>query len=380
MSQDGAKPRLLYLVTEDWYFCSHRLPLARAAREVGFEVGVVTHEDRDGETIRSEGFKLIPLNMYRGQFRPLREIRTVYTLWRILRKERPALIHNVAIKPVILGTLAARSANVGVVINALAGLGYVFTSRQRRARFLRKLVEFAFRILFSSPAVRIIVQNSVDQKLIESLGVPPERIALIAGSGVDFSVFQERPEPTGPVVVAMVSRMLWDKGVGELVEAARLVRSEIDNVVIRLVGPMDPANPSTIPEATLMNWVREGVVEWTGPTREVPSVWSDAHIGVLPSYREGLPKSLLEAAACGRPLIATDVPGCRDVVVHEETGLLVPPKDPNALARAIIRLAKDPRLRSHLGNAARERVEQHFSVGKVVEQTLTLYRSILSTA
>jgi glycosyltransferase involved in cell wall biosynthesis len=241
-------------------------------------------------------------------------------------------------------------------------------------------VKFAFRILFRNPAVRIIVQNSADQKLVESFGVPSKRIALIAGSGVDLSVFKLKPEPTGPVVVAMVSRMLWDKGVGELVEAARLVRSEIHDVVIRLVGPMDPANPSCIPESTLKDWVREGVVEWTGGTREVPSVWADAHICVLPSYREGLPKSLLEAAACGRPLIATDVPGCRDVVVHEETGLLVPPRDPNSLARAIIRLARDPRLRTHLGNAARGRVEQHFSVGKVVEQTLAFYRSILTTA
>lgn len=372
----GAASKLIYLVTEDWYFRSHRMPLALAARDAGFDVSVVTREDRDGEYIRSEGLGLIPLDMRRGQVGPLGEFFTLFTLWRILLRERPEVVHNVALKPVILGTLAARLAGVGGVVNALAGLGYAFTSRERRALFLRATAKFAFRILFRSPSVRVIVQNSVDQDMVKGLGVPAERIGLIAGSGVDLLAFRPTAEPKEPMIVAMVSRMLWDKGVGDLVEAARIVRQSGHDVRVRLVGPMDPANPSSIPEATLNGWVSEGIVDWSGPTRDVALVWENSHIGTLPSYREGLPKSLLEAAACGRPLIATDVPGCRDVVVHEETGLLVPPKDPKALADAIIRLAGDPTLRARLGKAARARVEAHFSVGHVICQTLSLYRSL----
>lgn len=380
MANKVQRGTLLFVVTEDWYFCSHRLPLAQAARALGFDVVVVAREDKDGNRIRSEGFRLIPLDMRRGEIRPLGEFGSLFALWRIIRREHPEIVHNVAIKPVILGTLAARMAGVHGVVNALAGLGYVFTSHDRKAFFLRVVIRLAFGILFRSPSVRIIVQNSVDKALIESFGVSAGRIALISGAGVDLSSFPPKPEPCDPVVVAMVSRMLWDKGVRDLVEAARILMQHEHNVRIRLVGPMDASNPSSIPETNLKAWVAEGIVEWSGPTSDVASVWANAHIGVLPSYREGLPKSLLEAAACGRPLIATDVPGCRDVVVHEETGLLVPPKNPRALAEAIVRLARDAPLRARLGNAARERVKAHFSVEQVVEQTLSLYRSIQAVA
>lgn len=377
---DSINTGVLFLVTEDWYFRSHRLPIARSAREAGFNVSIVTREDQDGESIRLEGFRLINLDMGRGRINPVTELRTLFKLWRIFRQEQPQIIHNVALKPVILGTLAARMAGIRIVVNALAGLGYAFTSRGQRAFLLRALAENAFRILFRSPSVYVIVQNPADRQFVESLGVPSKRVALIPGSGVDLSAYQVFPEPEPPVVVAMVSRMLWDKGVGDLVEAARIIMRSGHDARIRLVGPTDPANPSSIPESTLKEWVNEGIIDWSGPTRNAAAIWKGSHIGVLPSYREGLPKSLLEAAASGRPLIATDTPGCRDIVIHDETGLLVPPQNPEALAAAIIRLAENKGLRVRLGRAARARVEAKFSVERIVGQTLSLYRSLLFRA
>ena len=368
--------RIVYCVTEDWYFCSHRLPLARAARDAGFDVVVVTRVDADGERIRGEGFRLIPLEFHRGRLRPFHDLGLLLRLCRIFRRERPALVHNVAMKPVLLGTMAARAAGAEGVVNALAGLGYVFTSRSGRALLLRPLVKAAFRFLFRSANVRVIVQNPVDRDVLEGVGVPAENVASIAGSGVDPDRFRPVPEPAGPVVVAMVARMLWDKGTGDLVEAARRLKANRADLRIRLVGPPDPDNPSSIDESALRAWTEEGVVEWNGPVADVPSVWAGTHIAVLPSYREGLPLSLLEAAACGRAIVATDVPGCREVVEDEKTGLLVPPRDPAALARAIDRLAGDPELRARLGRAARARVLERFTTDRVIHATLGLYRDL----
>ena len=369
-------PKLIFCVTEDWYFCSHRLPIAKAARDEGFDVVVITREDADGERIRGEGFRLIPLDFQRGRLRPLHDLGVLFRLGRIIRKERPALVHNVAMKPVFLGTIAARAAGADGIVNALAGLGYVFTSRSGRASVLRPLVKAAFRSLFRGKNMRVIVQNPVDRETLERSGVPAQNLISIAGSGVDPERFRPTPEPAGPPVVAMVSRMLWDKGVGDLVEAARRLKDPRPDLRVRLVGPPDPDNPSSIDETLLRTWAAEGIVDWSGPVADVSSVWSDAHIAVLPSYREGLPMSLLEAAACGRAIVATDVPGCREVVEHEHTGLLVPPRDPRALAEAIDWLAGDPAFRARLGQAARARVLDRFTVDEVMGATLDVYRDL----
>ncbi|MDH3315316.1 MAG: glycosyltransferase family 4 protein [Gammaproteobacteria bacterium] len=381
LSKQGTRrSKLIFVVTEDWYFCSHRLQLAMRAQKAGFDVTVITRESQFGDDIRANGIRLIPLDLHRGKVSALRDMFTVFSLWRILHRERPDVIHNVALKPVILGTLAARMARVGSVVNALAGLGYAFTSSDWKARLLRFIARFAFRILFQSASVQVIVQNVVDEEIVRDLGISAERIKLIAGSGVDLASFRPSPEPNHPITVAIVSRMLRDKGVGELVDAARILRQGGYSVVVRLVGPVDPENPSSISESTLLAWNREGIVEWLGPTSDIAGVWANAHICVLPSYREGLPKSLLEAAACGRPIITTDVPGCRDVVIHNQTGLLIPPRDSKALAEAIVRLAEDADLRARLGIAARSRVKSHFSIDEIVEQTLAVYRSVRATA
>jgi len=372
-TQPVAAPTLIYLVTEDWYFCSHRLPIARAARDAGWRVVVATRVGSHGAGIEAEGFELRALGMRRRRAQPLAELRSLLEIASLYRRERPALVHQVALKPMLYGTLAALLAGVPSVINAVAGLGFVFSSESPRARLLRPLVRVAYRALLARRRVRVIVQNVDDAAEISRLGVPESRIALIPGSGVDVRRFAPAPEPAGPVVATLVARMLRDKGVVELVEAARLLRALQAPIVVRLVGPPDPENPASIEPERIRAWEREGLVQWCPGTRDVPGVWRDSHVGVLPSYREGLPKSLLEAAACGRALVATDVPGCREVVVHGETGLLVPPRDPRALADALQRLAEDAALRRRLGAAARERAVRCFSEQQVVRATLDLY-------
>ena len=384
------KPVLLYLVTEDWYFWSHRLPIARAARAAGWEVLVATRVAKHGERIRREGFRLIPIGLRRHSLAPWREAAAIAELARLYRRERPDLVHHVAMKPVLYGSLAAALAGVPAVVNALAGMGYVFTSSGVKARLLRPLIRTAFRWLLDRPNSRLILQNPDDiaamagaamtGATVAGAAVAAERVALIRGSGVDIQIFRPREEPEGTPVAVMVSRMLWDKGVGELVEAARLLRRREVPLRVVLVGPPDPDNPASIPERQLRDWDAAGDVAWWGERSDIAEIWAKGQIAVLPSHREGLPKSLLEAAACGRPMVAADVSGCREIVKDGVTGLLVPPGDAGGLADALERLARDPDLRRRLGAAARDLVEREFSEEAVVAQTLALYRSLVPGA
>ncbi len=374
------KPVLLYLVTEDWYFWSHRLPIARAARAAGWEVLVATRVGSHGDMIRQEGFRLIPIKMRRRSLAPWREIATVAELIGIYRRERPDLVHHVAMKPVLYGSLAAAVAGVPAVVNALAGMGYVFTSSAMKARLLRPLIKKAVRWLLDRANARLILQNPDDVAAMSAGTVAPKRIVLIRGSGVDTTAFAPAAEPEGTPVAVMVSRMLWDKGVGELVAAARLLRQCGVPLGVVLVGSPDPENPASIPERQLRDWDASGDVAWWGERSDVAEIWASCHIAVLPSYREGLPKSLLEAAACGRPLVSTDVSGCREVVRDGVTGLLVPPRAAKALAHALERLARDRDLRRRMGAAARDLVVREMSEQVVVAQTMALYRSLAPSA
>lgn len=375
----GVRTKILYLVTEDWYFWSHRVPIARAARDAGFEVVVATRVQSHGERITRENFRLIPLGWRRRSLNPWHETRAVADLVAIYRRERPDLVHHVALKPAVYGSLAGRLAGAPAVVNTVAGLGYVFTSRQLKARVLSPLLKRTLRVLFDRPNVRLIIQNPDDgEALAEFCRVRPEQTVLIRGSGVDLDRFVPLPEPVGRANVTMVSRMLWDKGVGELVEAARRLRARGEPVDVTLVGSPDPENPSSIPEAQLEAWQREGLVRWLGYQEDIARVWAGATIAVLPTtYGEGVPKALIEAAACARPIVATDVPGCREIVKQGETGFLVPPRDTDALAEAIRRLAGDPALRGRMGERGRAHASDGFSERTVVAETLSLYRSLL---
>lgn len=360
-------PRLAYLVTEDWYFVSHRLALAVAAQEAGYEVIVITRCGAKCGAIRAAGIEVVPFEMERRGLNPFTLLREVWQLSRLYRRLQPDLVHHVALRPVVVGGLAARLAGVPRVVAAVAGMGYAFTAG--RGGWLAWMLRQLLRLALARGVV--IVQNPEDANAIARLGVERQRIRLIPGAGVDVTVFTTAPEPSEPPVVMLAARLLWDKGVGEFIEAARALRSLARFV---LVGPLDSGNPVCVPKPTLDAWVEEGIVEWWGERDDMPAVLHAAHIVCLPSYREGLPKGLLEAMACGRPVVTTDAPGCRDCVRDGDNGLLVPVRDAARLTDAIARLIADPLLRQRLGARGRERAVAEFSQEKVIDETLAVYR------
>ena len=373
------KARILFFITEDWYFWSHRLPIARAVRDAGFEVLIATRVHQHKERIEKEGFKLIPISLGRRNKNIIKGIFSILEIIRIYRREKPHIVHHVAIKPVLYGSWAARIAGVPGVVNALAGLGFIFVAQGWKTSILRRLVVFAYRSAFSAKNTIGIFQNPEDLKLFVDAGVvKSEKAVLIRGSGVDISHFIHLPEPAGIPTIVLASRMLWDKGVGELVDAARILNKDGIKCCMILVGNPDPENPASIPEETLHRWHSEGIIEWWGHKDDMPEVFAKSNIVVLPSYREGLPKVLLEAASCGRAIVATDVPGCGEIVRHNENGLLVPPHDSKALANALKVLIKDPELRAKMGAKGREIVEAEFSEEIVVKQTMEVYERLLS--
>jgi len=373
------KTKVLFLITEDWYFWSHRLPIARAARDRGMDVVVAARLQKHANFIREEGFRVIPLSWKRNSIHPGRELFSFYEILKIYRQEKPDIVHHVALKPVIYGTMAALRAGVPAVINALAGMGFIFASQRKKARLIRPFLLFLFRFLLQRKNTWLIVQNPDDRELFLSRNIcVRDRIVLIPGSGVNIAKFHPVPEPVdGVPVIAMVSRMLWDKGVGELVEAARILKDRGYKFEVWLVGSPDPENPASISEKQLLDWHNSGLVKYLGYQEDVSRIWKQAHIGVLPSYREGLPKSLLEGAASGRPLVTTNTPGCREVVRDGENGFLVPVRDAHALADALARLLEDRALRHKMGEKSRKIVETEFSEQIVVEQTMSLYQKIL---
>lgn len=371
-SNAGQRRKLLFFVTEDWYFVSHRLPLAVAAKQAGYDVSVVTRVREQGEPIRAAGLKLIPFENARSGVNPLRELWTVVRLIALYRRERPDVVHHVAMKPVLYGSIAARFASVPHILNALAGMGWLFSSERGFARWLKPAVRTGLARLLKTGMV--LVQNRDDAWFLVQLGVPQSHIRRIAGSGVDLNQFIAVPEPGGVPVIVLPARLLWDKGVGVFVAAARLLKER--GVVARFVlaGEPDPANPTSVSRNQIANWVSEGVIEHRGWVNDMPGLLAHSHVVCLPSfYGEGIPKSLIEAAAAGRAIITCDMPGCREIVHHEVNGLLVPPRNPQALAQAIMRLIEAPAVRQQMGVRGRARAEQEFGLEAVIEQTLALY-------
>ena len=373
-----ASPLLLFLITEDWYFWSHRLDVARVARDSGFKVAIATRVQEHGERIRSEGFDLYPITLSRRGRNPLRECVTILDLIRLYRRVRPTLVHHVALKPILYGSVAARLTGVPSVLNAFAGLGYVFTDGEGRTSLLRRVLSLALGVAIQLSRSVVVFQNKEDRDLLSHLGVVSEaKTRVIPGSGVDTHLFQSQHDVGGKPVVLLASRMLWDKGIGDFIEAARQLTHR--GVVARfvMVGRCDEDNPAAISRAQLQRWVDEGVIEWWDHRDDMPVLLASATVVTLPSYREGLPKVLLEAAACGKPMVATDVPGCREVVRHHVNGLLVPPKNSAALAEAIGFLLDHPAERAAMGVAARTIAVQEYAVPKIAGQMLDLYRELL---
>ncbi len=373
-------PKLLLTANTDWYLYNFRYAWIHALRDAGHEVVLLSPPGAFAERLRAAGFRWLPWRLQRRSLTPWRELLSLFDLTRIYRREQPDLVHHHTIKAVLYGSLAARWTGIPAVVNSIAGRGYVFQGADCRARALRFAITPLYRrALRGSSAV--IFETAADRLFFLAAGfVEPSRAHLVEGVGVDPMCFSPTPEPPAPpVTVVMAARFLWEKGVGVFVEAARLLRERLD-VRMVLVGEPDPGNPTSLSSDRLARWHLEGAIEWWGWQENMEAVYQRAHIVVLPTrYGEGVPTTLVEAAACARPLVATDIPGCRAVVLHEENGLLVPPDDPRALAAAIEQLARHPAARRRMGARGREIVLERFSHERINDATLEVYRAVLET-
>ena len=371
------KKKILFVVNEDWFFYSHRLALAEACKRDGWEVAVTARISNHGEAIRKAGISVFPSSMQRGRisFASLwGEFKTILELRRLIRRERPTVLHLIGLKPVVFGAFAANLRRPPLTVNALTGMGYIFTSAQWDIRIIREAIKFALRFALKRKRTSLIVQNRGDAEDLISAGVVRSgQVSVIMGSGVNIEKFRACPEPEGPVVAAFVGRMLRDKGIYELVKAARELKARKTDLKILLVGNPDPGNPTSIPEDTLEGWSREGLLKWVGYRNDIAELWRSTHIAVLPSYREGMPLSLLEASATGRPLVTTDVPGCREIAEHGFNGFVVPQQDWRNLANAIEELVVSPEIRKVMGDAARQKVESVYDEKTVILQTMKIY-------
>ena len=372
--------KLMFVVTEDWYFVSHRLELAVAARQAGDDVVVATRVDRHGQRITDAGLTLCPVPFKRGGLNPLEELRTLMHLVRLYRREAPDIVHHVALKPVIYGSFVARRMGTKGIVNALGGLGYVFSSTGLRAKALRWIIKPALKFALGGKNARLIVQNSDDRDRIVADGLANARsICLIRGAGVDLAAYRQVMVASQTPLVILPARLLREKGVGEFVEAARLLRAQGIKARFALVGKPDLANPASVSQPEIDTWVGEGIVEFWGWQEDMPSVFAQTQIVCLPTYYgEGLPKSLLEAAASGCAIVTTDIPGCREIVHHGVTGWLVPTRDVPALANALRQAIEQPNLRELYGASARALIAAEFSVGRVISETLAIYDELMA--
>jgi glycosyltransferase involved in cell wall biosynthesis len=376
MSTNECSPRrLLYVVNEDFAFLLNRLPMARAAREAGFEVHVATNVNSGAAAIRAEGFDLHPIPFRRGGLSPIAAIPTLLALRRIEKEIDPIVVHHSGLQCCVYGSAAAIDRRFSVV-NAITGLGSIFTSGGRRTRLLRRAIGWLLPKLLNRTNSCVLVQNPDDRAVLVSLGVKTEGIKLIPGSGVDTDALQPLPEPTGQITFGFAGRLLADKGIRTLIEAHRIVRMRGHEYNLAIAGNPDPANPASVSLDEVQEWIKRPGITWLGHIDGIASLWKNCHTAVLPSYREGLPGSLLEAAACGRALIATDVPGCREIVIHRKTGLLVPLENPEALADAMIQIAEGAQLRRDFGNAARELVVDKLSAKVIGSSIVSLYNQL----
>ena len=370
--------RLLFVVNVDWFFLSHRLPIALAAQAAGYEVHLACQFTEKGKSVKQHGFVLHELRLERSGTSLFKELKTVFAIRGLVKKVQPDLIHSVTIKPVLYTGLATRFSDIAQVAS-ISGLGFVFISEGFKAYVVRKLVSLFYKVALRRDNTKVIFQNPNDKELFISEGIiKPNQAIIIKGSGVDLNKYEVVDQPDGEPVVMLLARLLVDKGVGEFVDAARLLKFQNISCRMVLVGDIDD-NPKSVSITQLKNWVDDGLIEYWGFSENVSETYAKSNIVVLPSYREGLPKSIIEAAACGRAVITTDVPGCRDAITPAVTGLLVPVKDAAALAEAIAKLCVDHDLRHQFGVAGRLLAQTEFDIDSVVNQHLALYQHLLET-
>tara|TARA_Y100000588_G_scaffold282667_2_gene299886 strand:- start:2226 stop:3392 length:1167 start_codon:yes stop_codon:yes gene_type:complete len=373
-------PRVLFAVTEDWYFWSHRKPLSDYLQKLGYKIVLAARFSRYESYLAAAGIRGIRIPFERSLKRPWQDFRAIIGLWTAVRSEHPDIVHLVSLKPILLSCLALVTHRHIHFIAAFTGMGYLFSSSDRSARWLRWCLIIGLRLLLRRPNVWIIVQNPDDLALLQThkVGIP-DRIRLIPGVGVDTSVFTfSELKFSGPCLVILPARLIRDKGIEEFVEAARKIKQSDPTIRFVVVGAEDPDNPASIESSVVDRWLRKGIIEWWGHRDDMTAVYQQARIVCLPSYREGMPKVLLEAAACGRPLVASDVAGCREVCRHGVNGTLVPPRASDELATAILNVMSSSALQVAYGTAGRRIVESEYSIEQIGQQTHECYENILS--
>ena len=371
--------KIIFMFTEDWAFASLFLDRAIAAKNAGYEVAVHVRCSEHRAVIEKAGLQVIPHNISRSGLNPFKELVSILQLIKVFRSFRPDVIHLIALKPIVLGSLASIFYPKAKVVNAPVGMGYLFASNDVRARLARPLVKTVLKSTLGRKRSMTIIENSDDRRsLIEGGFLRANQIVLIRGTGVNLDVFRPTPEPTGPKIVVLIARMLRDKGVYEFVESARIIRRTQPSVSFWLIGDADPGNPASLTTQQLEDWNDEGIVKWFGYRTDVAELLTHVHIVCLPSYREGFGKVFVEAGAALRAVVATDVPGCREAVEHEVNGLLVEPKNSQALADALLRVLTDDELRLRLAKEGRHRAEFEFSSATVNTQTLAVYQQVLT--
>ncbi len=366
---------LLYVVAKAEYFLSHRLALAQSAKGAGFKVAVATTSFSKGDYAKLHGLTDFSVRFKRGGLNPWIELKTILDLVKIFKSFKPKLVHNVGLKPALYGAVIARLFGLPSV-NAINGFGYVFTSSQLKARILKPLIRLALRFSLNHQSVWVIVQNTADYHDCLAL-LPKCNLQLIAGSGVDIETFY--PEfHDGVFTFTLVARMLWSKGVGEFVAAAQAFRAKNPNQKVRflLVGSPDVENPESIPVAILQKWASERVIEWRAHTDDIQAIYAQTNVAVLPSYREGMPKSLLEAMACGLPIITTNARGCDDLVADTVSGLKIPVRDAAALSAAMQKCYLDPGLCHDMGAQGRVNVENLYCSNTINREVIGVYIKI----
>jgi len=371
--------KLIIVVNELWFFLSHRLPIALAARDAGYEVHVASKLGTIDEIrqLRQESLHFHPISFYRSSVVPWQELKTLWELRRLYKGIQPDIVHHVTIKPVLYGTLIARWVGGIQILNAISGLGYLFIAQGWKSSVRRKFLLLVYRVLLNHKKVYILFQNIDDRVLFTQYKIIyPKHEFIIKGSGVDLQQFNFTPIPKGKIKVILVARMLCDKGIGEFVNAANILQKQGVVAEFILVGSVDPGNPKSIPTKQLEQWHNDGIVNWLGGRSNIAQLLTESHIVALPSYREGLPKSLIEAAASGRAIVTTDVPGCREVVKDGENGFLVPVRNKKELAITIKKLINNPDLLVTMGKKSRLIAEQEFSINQVVSKTLDIYSKI----
>ena len=368
--------KLLYIVNSSGYFMSHRSDIATAARKQGYIIYVASPKDKITKEIESKGFIHQNIYLSRSSRRLFSELKTIMSLYKVIQRVKPDLIHLITIKPVIYGGIITSLLKIKGTVSSVPGLGFSYISEGAKASFFRCFLSFLYRLAFRNRSLKVIFQNNDDLRLLsKNTGLSKDKIVLIKGSGVNLSKFDYKPVPEGKPIVSMASRLQRDKGVIEFFEAAKSLKEKGVEAEFNFIGSLDSDYASVIPEKDILEWRRRKIINFLGQSNDINLLFQQSSIVVLPSYREGFPKVLQEAAACGRAIIASDVPGCRDAVKDGVTGLLVKPKDPNALAEKIEYLLSNDHLLDQMGKEARKLAEKEYSIDEVIKIHLKIYKS-----